>query len=40
MHTAAQVMAAAGQGEILVFSTVRDLAAGYNATIEDAACTF
>jgi class 3 adenylate cyclase len=35
VHIAARVMAAAGQGEILVSRTVRDLVAGSDVTLED-----
>jgi class 3 adenylate cyclase len=35
VHIAARVMAAAGQGEILVSRTVRDLVAGADVTLED-----
>jgi class 3 adenylate cyclase len=35
IHVAARVMAAAGQGEILVSRTVRDLVAGSDVTLED-----
>jgi class 3 adenylate cyclase len=39
VHIAARVMAAAGQGEILVSRTVRDLVAGSDVTRRTAACT-
>jgi class 3 adenylate cyclase len=35
VHIAARVMAAAGQGEILVSRTVRDLVAGSDVSLED-----
>jgi class 3 adenylate cyclase len=35
VHIAARVMAAAGQGEILVSRTVRDLVVGSDVTLED-----